>query len=98
MKSHLTNFKPRIVRVFVSSTFRDMMPEREYLVKSVFPELRNELKRQPIDFIEIDLLWGITEEKAKNGLVLKLCLDEIERTRPYLMVCLVVAMAGYLIN
>jgi len=30
----------RVIRVFVSSTFRDMHAEREELVKRVFPELR----------------------------------------------------------
>jgi len=30
----------RAVRVFISSTFRDMHEEREELVKQVFPELR----------------------------------------------------------
>ena len=32
--------KERLIRVFVSSTFRDMQDEREVLVKRVFPELR----------------------------------------------------------
>ena len=30
----------RRIRVFISSTFRDMKHERELLVKKVFPELR----------------------------------------------------------
>lgn len=30
----------RVVRVFVSSTFRDMQAEREELIKRVFPRLR----------------------------------------------------------
>jgi hypothetical protein len=30
----------RVIRVFISSTFRDMMRERDLLVKEVFPELR----------------------------------------------------------
>jgi hypothetical protein len=29
-----------VIRVFISSTFRDMMRERDLLVKEVFPELR----------------------------------------------------------
>ncbi len=31
------------VRVFISSTFRDMQAERDYLVRSVFPGLREKL-------------------------------------------------------
>ena len=30
----------RAIRVFVSSTFRDMQAEREELVKRVFPQIR----------------------------------------------------------
>ncbi len=29
-----------VIRVFISSTFRDMQLERDILVKKVFPELR----------------------------------------------------------
>ena len=32
---------PRVIRVFVPSTFRDMKEERDHLVKFVFPQLRN---------------------------------------------------------
>jgi len=31
---------PREIRVFISSTFRDMQEEREELVKQIFPQLR----------------------------------------------------------
>jgi hypothetical protein len=31
----------RQIRVFVSSTFRDMQAERNHLVKFIFPQLRN---------------------------------------------------------
>jgi hypothetical protein len=38
------NSKPsaedRVVRVFISSTFRDMFRERDILVKRIFPQLR----------------------------------------------------------
>ena len=30
----------RVIRVFVSSTFRDMQTEREELIKRIFPQLR----------------------------------------------------------
>lgn len=30
----------RVIRVFISSTFRDLKDERDYLVKFVFPQLR----------------------------------------------------------
>ncbi len=34
----------RLVRIFISSTFRDFLAERDDLVKKVFPELRRRCK------------------------------------------------------
>ena len=73
----------RQIRVFISSTFRDMMRERDLLVKEVFPELRRKCAKRFVTFTEVDLRWGITEEQANEGQVLPLCLAEIERSRPY---------------
>lgn len=72
----------RTVRVFVSSTFRDMHAERDHLVKVVFPALRERLDPYRVDLVEIDLRWGITEAQAEDGRVLSLCLAEIEACRP----------------
>ncbi len=73
----------RSVRVFISSTFRDMMRERDLLVKEVFPELRRKCAKRFVTFTEVDLRWGITEAQANEGHVLPLCLAEIHRSRPY---------------
>jgi len=73
----------RRIRVFISSTFRDMMRERDLLVKEVFPELRHKCAKRFVTFTEVDLRWGITEAQANEGQVLPLCLAEIERSRPY---------------
>ena len=73
----------RAVRVFVSSTFRDMHAEREELVKRVFPQLRKLCERRGVTWGDVDLRWGITEEQAAQGEVLPRCLEEIHRCRPY---------------
>src|SRR5690606_30004501 len=73
----------RVIRVFVSSTFRDMKRERDLLVKEVFPDLRRKCAQRFVVFTEVDLRWGITEQQANEGQVLPLCLAEIERSRPY---------------
>jgi tetratricopeptide (TPR) repeat protein len=75
----------RVIRVFISSTFRDMMRERDLLVKEVFPALRRICTKRFVTFTEVDLRWGITEEQAAEGKVLPLCLAEIERSRPYFL-------------
>jgi len=71
------------VRIFISSTFRDMHAERDYLVKVVFPELRERCAKRKLHLIDIDLRWGITEEEAEQGKVLELILDEVEKSRPF---------------
>ena len=73
----------RAIRVFISSTFRDMHEEREILVKRVFPELRILCDKRGVTLTEVDLRWGVTDEQKAEGKVLPIILDEIERCRPY---------------
>lgn len=73
----------KTVRVFISSTFRDMHAERDYLVRFVFPELRQRCAKRRLHLVDVDLRWGVTEEETEQGRVLELCLDEIERCRPF---------------
>jgi hypothetical protein len=73
----------RQIRVFISSTFRDMKDEREELVKQVFPQLRYLCERRGVTWGEVDLRWGVTDEARAEGMLLPLCLAEIERCRPY---------------
>jgi len=57
----------RVIRVFVSSTFRDMQAERDELVLKIFPQLRRLCEERGVTWREIDLLWGITEEQQADG-------------------------------
>ena len=75
--------RSRTIRVFISSTFRDMQAEREELVKRVFPELRRRCEERGVAWSEVDLRWGVTDEEKAEGAVLPICLAEIERSRPY---------------
>ena len=45
------------VRIFVSSTFRDMHAERDYLGKAVFPELRERCAKRRLHLVDVDLRW-----------------------------------------
>lgn len=73
----------RSIRVFVSSTFRDMQAEREELVKQVFPQLRRMCESRGVTWSEVDLRWGVTDEQKAEGAVLPICLAEIDRSRPF---------------
>lgn len=71
------------LRIFISSTFRDMEAEREHLLRRVFPEIRALCRLRGVTFTEIDLRWGLTEEEATLGRVIRTCLEEIDRCRPH---------------
>ncbi|MCX6842181.1 MAG: tetratricopeptide repeat protein [candidate division WOR-3 bacterium] len=92
MNDQLANLKPgnlkpsakeRVVRVFISSTFRDMFRERDILVKRIFPQLRKLCEERFVTWGEVDLRWGVPDEKKAEGKVLPICLEEIRRCRPY---------------
>ena len=73
----------RVVRLFISSTFRDFVEERELLTRSVIPELQRRARDRYIALISVDLRWGITEEESQSGATIPICLREIDRARPY---------------
>lgn len=73
----------REIRVFISSTFRDMHEEREELMKRIFPQLRKMCEERGVTWGEVDLRWGINDEQKAEGKVLPICLEEIKRCRPY---------------
>lgn len=52
------------VRVFISSTFRDMQAERDHLVRFVFPRQRKALLWCRIRFIEVDLRWRAASDQV----------------------------------
>lgn len=73
----------RHVRVFVSSTFLDMVDERNELAKMIFPQVRRFCEEHHLFFSYVDLRWGITDEDTKSGETISICLDSIDRCRPY---------------
>lgn len=71
------------VKVFLSSTFIDMQEERDYLIKKIFPAIKRECSLRGVDFVALDLRWGIDEQTARLGKVIEICMDEIVRSRPF---------------
>ena len=78
--------------IFISSTFIDMQAERDLVQERVLPALREEARKYGDNVGVIDLRWGVdtsaieTEESAAK--VLKVCLDEIDRSHPYMLIFL----------
>ena len=75
--------RSRHIRVFVSSTFRDMVEERNELMTHTWPALRRFCRERQVEFVEVDLRWGIPEAQSTRKETLKHCLDQIRAFRPY---------------
>lgn len=78
--------------VFVSSTFKDMHFERDAIREITASILNEEARKHNDEFDFCDLRWGIntvdldTDEGSKK--VLDVCLDEIDRCKPPMVVIL----------
>jgi len=60
-----------------------MKAERDELTLRIFPSLRKICEERGIAWGEVDLRGGIPEEKSERGETLQICLDYIEKCRPY---------------
>src|SRR5580658_1787509 len=69
----------RTFRVFISSTFADLVEERNALQRKVFPELTRVCEKAGCRFQAIDLRWGIPEEAGLDQRTARICLQERER-------------------
>ena len=68
----------KTVRVYISSTFKDMQAERDHLIRFVFPRLRQELLKRRVHFIDVALRWGVTSEQD----ALEVCSEIINECNP----------------
>ncbi|KAM6181674.1 telomerase protein component 1 [Erethizon dorsatum] len=71
----------RSIRLFISSTFRDMHGERDLLLRSVLPALQARAASHRISLHGIDLRWGVTEEETRRNRQLEVCLGEVENSQ-----------------
>ena len=69
----------RTFRIFVSSTFSDLVAERNALQERVFPRLRELCQQHGARFQAIDLRWGVSNEASLDQQAMAICLGEIER-------------------
>ena len=69
----------RMIRLFVSSTFRDFEEERNRLAAEVYPELEALCRKRGFSFHVIDLRWGVSREDAAENQSARICFDELRR-------------------
>lgn len=75
--------KERHIRIFLSSTFRDMNGERNYLIRRLYPKLRKAAAGRDVFVTIVDLRWGIPSEDIISGKALEGCLREIDNSIPF---------------
>ncbi|KOR32743.1 hypothetical protein TI05_05305 [Achromatium sp. WMS3] len=79
-------------KIFISSTFEDMHPERDYLSHRTFPALAARLRAEhiPLQLLPLDLRVGVTipDEERWAETVIQVCFDGLQQARPLLLVLL----------
>ncbi len=79
-------------KIFISSTFRDMQAERDAIHTTVVPELRTMAQQYGEDMEVCDLRWGVNtgdlDSEEGSQKVLSVCLDEIDKCKPFMLVIL----------
>ena len=81
------SYESNVKCIFISSTFKDMQNERDLIRDKVEPVLKDFAEKYGKVIQLIDLRWGVNtkklSEKESSEKVLKTCLYEIDRCRPY---------------
>jgi hypothetical protein len=72
-------YSSRTFRLFISSTFTDLMEERNTLHKDVFPALQTSCASRGARFQAVDLRWGVSNEAGFDQRTISICLEETRR-------------------
>jgi hypothetical protein len=70
-----------VIRVFVSSTFSDLVAERNALAENVWPELERYCRQRGFTFQAIDLRWGVPGEAGLDHRTMQICFEELHRAQ-----------------
>ncbi|KAL3873137.1 hypothetical protein ACJMK2_036291 [Sinanodonta woodiana] len=71
---------PKTCRIFFSSPFNGMEEEREELTRKYFPQIHHLCNSKGLQFVAVDMRWGITAESSEKAQVINICLREIDRS------------------
>lgn len=77
----------RNLKIFISSTFKDMDAERDAIKFNVIPRLNDFYRERCIQFQVVDLRVGVNTadipEELRENKVLDVCLENIDDSRPF---------------
>ena len=59
----MKNKNPKVVRIFTSSTFTDMLMERNTLMEYVYPKIKEYCReKHGLEYQVVDMRWGVRDE------------------------------------
>ena len=73
IEKNSTHCRRPVFRVFVSSMFSDLKPERNALLEHVFPKLEQLCGQNGFQFQAIDLRWGVSSEAGLDHRTMRIC-------------------------
>ena len=71
--------KKHVIRIFISSTFKNFHDERDALDSKVYSELEKWCKNRGFILHMMDLRWGVSQKDSAEGRAMEVCLNEIWR-------------------
>ncbi|TRY73174.1 hypothetical protein TCAL_08178 [Tigriopus californicus] len=75
---HLPNLNRPLVRIYISSTYTDMVVEKNILLTEVYPKLKDYCREQyGLEFQVVDMRWGVRDESTDDHMTTDICLEEI---------------------
>ena len=76
----------KVVRIFTSSTFTDMLMERNTLMEYVYPKIKEYCReRHGLEFQVVDMRWGVRDEMTDEHMTTALCMNELRGCQKYSM-------------
>ena len=84
-KANILDAAPSPIKVFISSTFVDLVEEFQYLHSSTFPQLNEICQRYGTFFVPFDQRRTAVDYRSSSDFTLKHALDSIKICYPYFM-------------
>ena len=76
---NLPPLSSKVVRIFTSSTFTDMLMERNTLMEWVYPKIKEYCKeKHGLEFQVVDMRWGVRDEMTNEHMTTALCMNELK--------------------
>ena len=74
----LPRLSSKVVRIFTSSTYTDMLLERNTLAQFVYPKLKSYCReRHGVEFQVVDMRWGVRDQMTNDHLTTEICMSEL---------------------